>query len=64
MDNKVFKLAEQIKQDMLQLNKDYENDNISEEYYCGCMANSQVILDYMADIWDVNLAEYYVDSKY
>jgi len=64
MDNRVFQLAEKIKQDMLDLYKDYKDNHITKEFISACIVNSQVILDNMVEIWEVNLDEYYnkIDS--
>ena len=57
-DTRVYDLAEWIKNDCLQLHKDYKNGHMSREIYNGSITDSQVTLDKMEEIWDVNLDEY------
>jgi hypothetical protein len=64
MDNKVFKLAEKIKQDNLQLYEDYKNGHHTLDFFKGCIIDSVVVLDEMSQIWDVNLDDYYIDVEY
>ena len=61
MDNRVFQLAEKIKQDNIQIKKDLVNGDISEEFYRGCMSDSEIMLEYMEEIWDVNLSDYFIE---
>jgi hypothetical protein len=61
LDNRVFKLAEKIKQDVFQLKEDYRNSQISLQELKTSIFDSHVVLDNMAEIWDINLEEYIVD---
>lgn len=62
MDNRVFQLAEKIKQDMSDLIEDQKNGQHDIQYINACLCNSQVILEDIETIWDVNLKDYYVTS--
>lgn len=61
MDNRVFQLAEKIKQDMIDLIIDYKTQEHTKEFVTNCIINSNTILDDMQKIWDVNLQNYYSD---
>jgi len=58
IDKKVFQLADKMKQDMIQLKQDYKNNNFDIEFLEGAICNSLVMLDWMAELWNVNLDEY------
>jgi hypothetical protein len=60
MDNKVFQLAEKIKQDGLGLTQDYKNGQIDKDFVQACLIDMSTILEMMEDVWDVNLDDYYV----
>lgn len=62
-DNRVFLLAEKIKQDNIELREDYLKGANSKDFYLGCIADSEVLLDYMEQIWGVNLDDYYVGVR-
>jgi hypothetical protein len=64
MGNKVFQLAEKIKQDMNDLILDCINQQNTREYVQNCIINSNTILDDMQKLWDVNLEIYYTDLNF
>jgi hypothetical protein len=64
LDKKVFQLAQKIKDDNIQLYQDYKNGHHTLDFFKGCTIDSVMILDYMAQIWDVNLDEYYIEVEY
>jgi hypothetical protein len=61
MDNRVFQLAQQIKDEGLGLIQDYKNNQVDKDFVRACLIDMATILEHIEKIWDVNLDAYYVD---
>ena len=62
MDNKVFKLAEKIKQNTIDLREDYKNNQQTQEYFNSALITNQITIELIEIMWDVNLQDYYLLS--
>lgn len=60
--DKIYKLAEKIINDCRMVKRDYERDIVTKEFYNGIIISSQIILEDIEKLWDIDLSIYYVQE--
>ena len=62
IDNKVFELADRIKESSEGIMKDYNKEYVSYDFTRGCIIANNILLDFVSEIWDVDLTDYYTPN--
>jgi hypothetical protein len=64
MDDRILKLAIQLKNDGDGVIQDYESDVVEYDFALGVVIAYNLAIEHIEEIWDIDLRDYYINESF